>query len=269
MRIHPTAVVDPHAELGANVQIGPFCVVGPGVVLHDEVVVGSHVVLEGPCELGARTRVFPFAAIGHEAQDRKFRGEPSRVVIGARCTLREGVTVHRGTAGGDGVTRIGDDVLLMAQSHVAHDCVIGNDVVLANSAALAGHVVVGEGAVLGGLAAVHQFARIGRLAMVGGGAMVAQDVPPFCVAQGDRARLFGLNLVGLRRAGVSPERIEALRAAYRALFLAGEPRASVLARLSDIATYEVAELLAAVRGSRRGTCRAAGDLDDAGGSGDA
>lgn len=269
MPIHPTAIVDPRAELAAGVRVGPYAVVGAGVVLHEGVQLGAHVVLEGPCELGAHTRVFSFAAVGHEAQDRKFRGEPSGVVIGARCTLREGVTVHRGTAGGDGVTRVGDDVLLMAQSHVAHDCVVGNDVVLANSAALAGHVVVGEGAVLGGLAAVHQFARIGRLAMVGGGAMVAQDVPPFCVAQGDRARLFGLNLVGLRRAGVPHERIEALRAAYRAIFCGGEARATVLARLSDTALDEVAELLAAVRGSRRGTCRAAGDVDDVGSSGEA
>jgi UDP-N-acetylglucosamine acyltransferase len=261
MPIHPTAVIDPRAELGRDVHVGPFAVVAAGAILHDGVRIDAHGVVAGPCELGAGSRVHAFACVAGDAQDRKYRGEPSRVVAGRGCVFREGVTVHRGTAAGDGVTRIGDDVLLMAQAHVAHDCRVGNDVVLANGAALAGHVWVGDGVVFGGLAGVHQFCRIGRLAMVGAGAMVAQDVPPFMLVHGDRARLVGLNRVGLRRAGMSPATIGALHAAFGELFLHGRAVRAAASALhaSSVDVAEVAELAAFCATPGRGVCRARGE----------
>ena len=259
MAIHPTAVVDPRAELGRDVDVGPFAVVAAGAVLHDGVCIDAHAVVAGPCELGEGSRVHAFACVAGDAQDRKYRGEPSRVVAGRRCVFREGVTVHRGTSAGDGVTRLGDDVLLMAQAHIAHDCHVGSDVVLANGAALAGHVTVGDGAVFGGLAGVHQFCRVGRLAMVGAGAMVAQDVPPFTLAQGDRARIVGLNRVGLRRAGISPAARVALRRAFGELFLAGRAVRAAAVALDAAGVAEVVELAEFCATPGRGVCRARGE----------
>ncbi len=257
--IHPTALVDPRAELGA-VQVGPFSVVGPGVQLHDGVVVDAHAVIYGPTTVGGGTRIHAFACIGGDPQDQKYGGEVTRLNIGRNNVFREYVTVNRGTEGGGGVTEIGDDNLFMACAHVAHDVRIGNGCVLANSVGLAGHVVIQDRAVLGGLSAVHQFARIGRCAMIGGGAMVAQDVPPFTVAQGDRARLFGLNILGLRRAGFDAQAIERLRGAYRDLFSKGRPLRIAIERVwaSEGEHSEVAELLGFLSGSSRGICRAAG-----------
>jgi UDP-N-acetylglucosamine acyltransferase len=257
--IHPTAIVDPRAELGRGVDVGAYAIVAAGAVLHDGVRVDAHAVIAGPCELGEGSRVHAFACVAGDAQDRKYRGEPSRLVAGRRCVFREGVTVHRGTAAGDGTTRLGDDVLLMAQAHVAHDCRVGSDVVLANGAALAGHVTVGDGAVFGGLAGVHQFCRVGRLAMVGAGAMVAQDVPPFVLAQGDRARLVGLNRVGLRRAGLAQDSIEALARAFRELFLSGRPVRGAARAFEVGGAGEVAELVAFCAEPGRGVCRARGE----------
>ncbi len=260
MAIHPSAVVDPGAELGNDVEIGPFAVVGPGVILHDGVWIGPQAVVMGPSEIGAGSRIFSFAAIGGDPQDLKYRGEPSRVIIGERNTFREGCTVNRGTVGGGGVTRIGSDNLFMAGSHVAHDGQVGNHCVFANYAAIAGHVVVHDRAILGGFSGVHQHSRVGRCAMVSGGAMAALDVPPFTIAQGDRARLYGLNLVGLRRAGISGAVQQALKQAYREIFHQGQPFRIALeqAREAWADVPEVIELVEFMERSGRGVCRSVG-----------
>ncbi|HZY12092.1 MAG TPA: acyl-ACP--UDP-N-acetylglucosamine O-acyltransferase [Beijerinckiaceae bacterium] len=219
--VHPFALVESGAELGMGVIIGPFCQVGRDVVLHDSVELISHAVVVGRTNVGARTRIFPFASIGHAPQDRKYAGEASILEIGADCVIREGVTINPGTAGGRMATNIGDRCTLLAQSHVAHDCRLGNDVVLANNVMLAGHVVVEDHAILGGGAAVQQFVRIGAHAFLGGLSGLESDIIPFGFASGNRARLTGLNLVGMRRRGFSRDSIEALRAAYRFLFAPG------------------------------------------------
>lgn len=260
MPIHPTAVVDPRAELGVDVDIGPFAVVRAGVVLHDRVVIGPHAVVTGPTVIGEDCRIFQFASIGEDPQDLKYRGEETRLEVGARNVFRENVTVNRGTGLGGGVTRIGSDNLFMAGSHVAHDCMVGSGCVFANQAALAGHVKVFDRAILGGFSGVHQHSRVGRCAMVGAGAMAAQDVPPFTICQGDRARLFGLNIVGLRRAGFRLEVLQALKAAYRDLFHQGMPMRIALEQVREgyADVPEVVELVDFCESSTRGICRSAG-----------
>src|ERR1051325_1282089 len=220
-RVHPTAIIAPGATLADDVVFGPYCIVGPDVVLGAGVSLDAHVVIDGRTTIGERTRIFPFAAIGFEPQDLKYKGEPSSLVIGRDNTIREHVTINTGTEGGGMVTRIGDHCLLMVGAHVAHDCRIGDHVIMANNATLAGHVVVEEYARLGGLSAVHQFVRIGRHAMVGGMSGVERDVIPYGQVIGNRARLTGLNIVGMQRAGYGREEIQALRAAYQVLFAAG------------------------------------------------
>lgn len=205
--VHPTSIVDPAATLGHDVQIGPFCVVGPDVELGDGVRLESHVVVQGRTRIGARTRIFPFASIGHEPQDRKYAGEASSLEIGDDCVIREHVTINPGTAGGGMVTRVGARCLILTGAHIAHDCQIGVGVTIVNQVLLGGHIVVGDYAVLGGGAAVHQFVRIGRHAMIGGLAGVEHDVIPFGLVIGNRARLQGLNLIGLKRHGFSREDI--------------------------------------------------------------
>jgi len=229
--IHPTAVVDPKAELGEGVRIGPYCVIGPDVVLGDRVELMSHVVVAGHTTLGAGSRVFPFASIGHEPQDLKFHGEVSRLIIGENNRIREHVTMNPGTEGGGLLTKVGDNCLFMMASHVAHDCQIGDNVIMANNATLAGHVSVGDFAVLGGLSAVHQFVRIGEHAMIGGMSGVEHDVIPYGSVMGDRARLGGLNLIGLKRRSFSRDVIHDLRTAYRLLFA---EEGTMAARLKDV-----------------------------------
>ncbi|WP_042694906.1 acyl-ACP--UDP-N-acetylglucosamine O-acyltransferase [Azospirillum sp. B506] len=216
--IHPSAIVDPAAKLGEGVNIGPFCVVGPDVTLGDGVRLVSHVAVDGRTSIGADTVIYPFASIGHRPQDLKFHGEPSELFIGARNQIREHVTMNPGTEGGGMVTRVGDDGLFMMGSHVAHDCVVGDHVIMANNATLGGHVTLGDYVIIGGLSAVRQFVRIGSHAMIGGMSGVENDVIPFGLVMGDRARLAGLNLVGLERRGFKKDDIHALRAAYRMLF---------------------------------------------------
>ncbi|WP_411836669.1 acyl-ACP--UDP-N-acetylglucosamine O-acyltransferase [Paracoccus sp. ME4] len=209
--IHPTAVIEPGATIGTGVRIGPFCVVGPRVRLDDGVELKSHVVVSGDTSIGEETTVFPFASIGEVPQDLKFRGEDVRLEIGARNRIREYVTMNPGTAGGGGLTRVGDDGLFMASSHVGHDCRIGDRVILANSVAIAGHCVLEDDVIVGGLSGVHQWVRIGRGAMIGAVTMVTADVIPYGLVQGPRGHLDGLNLVGLRRRGASRADIAALR----------------------------------------------------------
>ena len=258
--IHPTAVVDPKAELGPEVEIGPYAVVGPDVVLHARVHLGPHSVIYGPTTIGADSRVWSGAAIGVDPQDLKYRGERTELLIGERNQIREHVTISRGTTGGGGVTRIGDDNLFMAGSHIAHDCDVGSHCIFANCAAVAGHVRIQDRAILSGFVGVHQFTRIGRCAMVSGGAMVVQDVPPFCIAQGDRARLFGLNIVGMRRAGFNREAIQALKQAYRDLYHQGQPLRVSLEQVREVYADvpAVIELLSFISTSTRGVCRSSG-----------
>ena len=216
--IHPTTVVDDGAELGADVEIGPYSIVGAQVSLGDGVKLHSHVVVGGRTTIGAQSEIYPFASIGLAPQDLKYSGEDSELVIGARTQIREHVTMNPGTAGGGLLTKVGDDCLFMVAAHVAHDCIVGNHVILANNAAIAGHVTVGDYAIIGGLSAVHQFVRIGAHAMIGGMSGIEHDLIPYGRAQGDRARLRGLNLVGLQRRDFSRDEVRNLRTAYRLLF---------------------------------------------------
>ena len=230
--IHPTAIVDGGAHLGANVTVGPYSIVGAGVELADGVTVMSHVVVDGCTSIGANTKVYPFASIGLAPQDLKYKGESSRLEIGCNNLIREHVTMHGGTEGGGMVTRVGNNCLFMVACHVAHDCRIGDHVVMVNNATLGGHVTVGDWAILGGLAAVHQYVRIGRHAMVGGLSGVENDVIPYGSVTGNRARLQGLNIIGLKRRGVSRDDIHVLRNAYRLLFA---PEGTLAERLEDVA----------------------------------
>ncbi len=216
--IHPTAIVEPGAELGTGVQIGPWCHVGPDVRLHDGVRLVSHVVVDGHTTVGEGALLYPFCTVGLAPQDLKYKGEVTRCEIGAKTQVREHCTIHRGTVTGTGLTRVGAGCLLMAVVHVAHDCEIGDSVVIANNVVMGGHVTIGTGAVIGGSAAIHQFVRIGRGAMVGGVSGVEGDVIPFGSVIGNRARLAGLNVIGLRRRGVDRAALMQLRAAVRALF---------------------------------------------------
>jgi UDP-N-acetylglucosamine acyltransferase len=251
VEIHPSAVVAPAAKLGADVSIGPFCLVGPDVTLGDGVRLEAQVVVQGRTRIGARTRIWPFAAIGCQPQDLKYAGEPTELIIGEGCLIREHVTMHPGTESGGGVTRVGDGGLFMVGVHVAHDCRVGDRVIFANNATLGGHVAVGDFTVLGGICAVHQYVRIGRGAMVGGMTGVEKDVIPYGIVIGDRAALAGLNLVGLKRRGAARENIHALRSAYRSLFegdgalvaraeaLAADP--SVTAEAREVVSFILAD----------------------------
>lgn len=216
-RIHRSAAIEPGAEIGPGCEIGAFAVIGPGVRLAAGVSVRPHAVLAGLTEIGEGSTVFSFACVGEVPQDLKFKGEATRLTIGARCRIREGATLNTGTEGGGGLTSVGDDCLIMAGAHVAHDCRVGNRVILVNNAALAGHCVVEDDVIIGGLSGVHQWVRIGRGAIIGAVTMVTNDVIPYGLVQGPRGELDGLNLVGLKRRGVSREDITALRAAYQML----------------------------------------------------
>ena len=216
-RIHPSAVIEEGAVIGAGCEVGPFSVIGPEVVLKDRVVVKSHAVVTGWTEVGEESVIFPFATVGEVPQDLKYKGEKTRLVIGKRCRIREAATLNIGTEGGGGVTRLGDDVLVMTGAHVGHDAQIGNRVILVNHVAIAGHCVLGDDVIVGGLSGVHQFVRIGQGAIIGAVTMVTNDVIPYGLVQAPRGELDGLNLVGLKRRGVERGEITALRAAYQML----------------------------------------------------
>lgn len=217
-RIHPSAIVEDGAVLGADVTVGPFCHVGAQVALGDGVELKSHVVVAGETTVGAGTVIFPFASIGHQAQDLKYRGERATLTVGSSCIIREGVTLNAGTGGGGGRTAIGDRCAFLANSHVGHDSILGNDIILSNNVMIAGHVTVEDHVIFGGGSAVIQFTRVGAHAFVGGLAGLENDLIPFGMVTGNRARLGGLNLVGLKRRGFPREQIHALRSAYRELF---------------------------------------------------
>jgi len=252
--VHPSAIVHPDARIGAGCRIGPFSVVGAGVTLGPECELLSHAVLDGRVEVGEGCRFFPFCSIGLEPQDLKYRGEPTRVVIGRRNTFREFVTVHSGTHGGGAVTTIGDRNLFMAYTHVAHDCRVGSDTIFANAATLAGHVTVEDFAVIGAFSGVHQFCRIGAHAYIGGYSVITQDALPYVLTVGNRAKAYGMNLVGLKRRAFSEESIAALRKAYRLLFQSNLTTTRALERIdTDLGGIpEVAYLASFIRSSERG-----------------
>jgi UDP-N-acetylglucosamine acyltransferase len=216
--IHPTAIVSHGAELGPGVEIGPFCTIGPHVVIEAGAKLVSHVVVEGHTRIGEGAQLFPFCTVGLAPQDLKYKGEPTQCEIGARTLVREHCTIHRGTATGTGITRIGSDCLLMAVVHVAHDCRLGSNVIIANNAVMGGHVTIDDYAVVGGAAAIHQFVRIGRAAMIGGVSGVEGDVIPFGSVIGNRARLTTLNVIGLKRRGFNKAQIQRLHIVFRSLF---------------------------------------------------
>lgn len=248
-RIHPTALVDAKAEIGEDVEVGPYCIIGPRVTLRARVRLLSHVVVEGITEIGEGTEVHAFANLGGPPQHTAHKGEETRLVIGPRNLVREQVTMHAGTVFGGGLTRTGADCLFYVGAHVAHDCIVGDHVFLINNATLGGHVHVGDYATLGGLSAVHQHSRIGRHAFIGGLAAVTKDVIPFGLARGNPAHLEGLNLVGLKRRGFTRDQINDLRAAYRLLF---GPEGTFQERLDDVARVfagsgDVCELVEFIR----------------------
>jgi UDP-N-acetylglucosamine acyltransferase len=249
--LHATAVVDDGAEIGPGCRIGPYCVVGPEVVLGSNVTLHSHVAVAGVTRVGEGTTIFPFASIGHQPQDLKYRGERVELVIGARNVIREHATMNPGTAGGGGITRVGDDNLFMMSTHVAHDCIIGSHVIMANNATLGGHCEVGDYVVLGGLAGVHQFVRLGRGAMIGGLAGVAADVIPYGSVMGERAHLAGLNLIGLKRRQAERDDINGLRAAFGEMFEGEGTLQERVARVGErhAGNPLVAEIVAFVTGA--------------------
>jgi len=262
--IHSGAIVDSNAKIGANVSIGPFCSVGPDVELADDVTLASHVSISGQTKIGSGTRIFPFASLGFEPQDLKYHGERSELIIGSNNVIREHVTMNPGTEGGGLVTRIGNNCLFMVGSHVAHDCQIADHAILVNNATLAGHVEVGEWAIVGGLSAVHQFVRIGKHAMIGGMTGVENDVIPYGSVIGNRARLSGLNIVGIKRRNFSRDEIHDLRKAYRLIFA---QEGTLAERLEDVAedfcdNEPVMEILDFIRkDSSRAICQPG--MDDA------
>ena len=237
--IHSSAILEDGCSLGDRVRIGPFCHVGPEVVIGDNVELLSHVSLQGNTRIGAETRLYPFASVGNDPQDLKFRGEKVSLKIGSNCIIREGVTINPGTEGGGSVTSIGNNCAFLANAHVAHDCRIGDNVICSNNTMIAGHCIVGDSVIFGGGSAVHQFSRIGHHAFIGGLAGVEGDVIPFGMALGNRASLAGLNLIGMKRAGVARESIHAVRGAYKQLFSGKLPLQEIATQLRENTTDEL------------------------------
>uniref|UniRef100_A0A1S7LGJ1 Acyl-[acyl-carrier-protein]--UDP-N-acetylglucosamine O-acyltransferase n=1 Tax=Magnetococcus massalia (strain MO-1) TaxID=451514 RepID=A0A1S7LGJ1_MAGMO len=257
-KIHTTAVVEEGAVIGQDCNIGPYAVIGPDVSLDNGVEVGAHAVIQGHTCVGEKSVISSFSAIGLPPQDIHYQGEPTKVSIGKRCQVREYVSIHRGTAEGGGLTYVGDDCMIMAYSHVAHDCRVGDQVIMANGATLAGHVELQEFAVIGGLTAIHQYARIGRHAFIGGASAVSMDVIPFASAAGNRSKVTGVNVVGLRRRGFSEEAIKAIRRSHRTIFRSGLRLEQALEEIEKDAMSsfpEVVNILEFIQSSQRGICR--------------
>lgn len=235
-RIHPSAIVDPDARIADGAEIGPFCVIGAGVEIGEGTIVGAHCVIEGPTRIGRHNRIHPHGVIGGEPQDKKYAGEPTRLEIGDHNTIREFVTINRGTVQDDGLTRIGDNNWIMAYVHVAHDCKVGNHTIFANAASLAGHVRVDDYVILGGFTLVHQFCQIGAHAFTSMGSIVNRDVPPYVTVAGNFAEPKGINSEGLKRRGYDSDRIMSIRRAYKTLYKAGLPLAEAREQLASAAT---------------------------------
>jgi len=256
-QIHPSAVISPQAQIGKGCCIGPYTVIGDEVVLGDRVTVDSHCVIDGRTQIGDESHIYPFVSIGLPPQDLKFAGEQTETIIGSRTRIREFVTIHRGTKGGGGITKIGDECFLMAQAHVAHDCLIGNNVIMANAATLAGHVTVFDSANIGAYSGVHQFCRVGREAYVGGYSVVVKDALPFALTVGNHAKCYGLNKVGVRRRGYSRETIDALHHAFHLLLSAKLNTTQAIERIREEikAVPEVDEVVRFVESSQRGVVK--------------
>ena len=255
--IHPSAIVDPKAELATDVEVGPFSIIGPDVQIDAGTVIGPHVVVRGPTRIGKGNRIFQFASVGEDCQDKKYKGEPTRLEIGDNNIIREGATLHRGTVQDNSLTRVGSNNLFMAYVHIAHDCIVGDNCIFANNASIAGHVHVGDGVILGGFTGVHQFCKIGSYAMTSLYSVVNMDIPAFVMVQGYPARARGMNFEGMKRRGYSKELISQLRAAYRTLYRSGLTLAEALARLQEEAgdSAEMAMLLDSLQRSERGIVR--------------
>lgn len=255
--IHPTAVVSPKARIGYECFIGPYCIVGDDVVLGDNVRLESHCVVDGHTWIGEATQVFPFVSIGLASQDLKYKGEPSETRIGARNKIREFVTIHRGTAGGGMLTKIGDDCLIMAQAHVAHDCLIGDGVIMANAATLAGHVVIEDRANVGAYSGIHQFCRVGKEAYIGGYSVVVKDALPFALTVGNHAKCYGLNVTGMKRRGYKRATIDALHHAFHLLLSAKLNTSQAVDRIQNEITdsAEVSYVLHFIEESKRGVTK--------------
>lgn len=256
-RIHPTAIVDPKAELDSSVEIGPFCIIKDRVKIRKDTKLLSHVIAEGSTEIGEHCTIHPYTSIGFPPQDLKYKGEPTKLIIGDNNTIREYVSIHRASVGGDGITVIGNNNFLMAYVHIAHDCKIGNNVVMANAATLGGHVLVEDYAVIGGLAAVHQYTRIGSHVMVGGLSGIVQDIPPYMIASGSRAKLYGPNTIGLKRHGLSGSTINAIKKAYKILFREKRTMKDAIKKVRDEMSgiEEVSHLIEFIEKNKRGICR--------------
>jgi len=255
--IHPTAVVSANARIGEDCLIGPYCTIGDQVEIENGVRLESHCVVDGRTTIGADTHIFPFVSIGLASQDLKYKGEPSQTRIGKRNKIREFVTIHRGTAGGGMLTQVGDDCLIMAQAHIAHDCLIGDGVIMANAATLAGHVVIGDKANIGAYSGVHQFCRVGKEAYIGGYSVVVKDALPFALTVGNHAKCYGLNITGIKRRGYSRSTIDALHHAFHLLLSARLNTTQALERISEEITDspEVADLVRFIKDSTRGVTK--------------
>jgi UDP-N-acetylglucosamine acyltransferase len=257
MNIHPTAIVSPEANLEEGVEIGPYTIIGPDVNIGKNTVIGPHVVIDAHTDIGEGCRIFQFASIGAIPQDLKFKGENTRVIIGNYNTIREFATIHQATSADIGVTVIGDRNLLMAYTHVAHNCKLGNDIIMGNAANLAGHIHIEDHAIISGMTGIHQFTRIGAHCFIGGASAVSKDIPPFVLASGNYAKLYGLNIIGLKRRGFKEETVRALKEAYRIIF-----RSSLLLKVAiekvkneveDLP--EIRQLITFIQKSERGICR--------------
>jgi len=257
MNIHPTAIVSPEANLEEGVEIGPYTIIGPDVNIGKNTVIGPHVVIDAHTDIGEGCRIFQFASIGAIPQDLKFKGENTRVIIGNYNTIREFVTIHQATSADIGVTVIGDRNLLMAYTHVAHNCKLGNYIIMGNAANLAGHIHIEDHAIISGMTGIHQFTRIGAHCFIGGASAVSKDIPPFVLASGNYAKLYGLNIIGLKRRGFKEETVRALKEAYRIIF-----RSSLLLKVAvekvkneveDLP--EIRQLITFIQKSERGICR--------------
>ena len=255
--IDPRAAIDPKAELDQDVTVGPFSVIGPGVRVAAGTEIGSHVVIRGETSIGRDNRIFQFASVGEDPQDKKYAGEQTRLEIGDRNQIREFTTIHRGTIQDEGLTRIGSDNLLMAYTHVAHDCRIGNNVIMANAASLGGHVQVGDWAILGGFTIVHQFCRVGAHSFCAMGSAVGKDVPPFVMLGGHPARPHGLNSEGLKRRGFDAKRLAAIKRAYKSLYHSGMRLEEAISTIEESVgdNADLQELLAFLRASERSIVR--------------
>jgi UDP-N-acetylglucosamine acyltransferase len=257
MKIHPTAIVSREAHLGEGVEIGPYSIIGPDVTIGENTIIGPHVVIEQQTDIGGDCHILQFSSIGADPQDLKFKGEKTRVIIGNHNLIRECVTIHRATSADIGVTMIGDNNLIMAYCHVAHNCMLGNNTVMSSGAMLAGHIVIEDFVIIGGMSGIHQFTRIGRHAFIGGASAVTKDVPPFMTVAGNYAKPHGLNVVGLRRRGFTDDTLKALKQAYKLVYrsslLLGTALEKIRSEVPDIS--EVRQFTEFIEKSERGICR--------------